>query len=116
MCGDTSFKNHNLLARHIDAHFNAESSSSDGDRLLAMEIQQREREEMKQREQREFDQLRAQYGMSENGNYRSQTIRGMEKDVQRGRLSITDFHERQVQECLKSFVNTVFYSFISLSV
>ena len=66
------------------------------DFLLAQELERRERERLKHEEQREFDQLRAQFGMDNDGNFHTQSISNMQNAVYRGEMSVVDYYERQV--------------------
>ena len=70
------------------------------DYLLAQEIERRERERRKHEEQKEFDQLRAQFGMDNDGNFQSQSISSMQNAVYRGEMSVVDYYERQVRRRL----------------
>ena len=47
-------------------------------------------------EKREFDQLRAQFGMDNDGNFHTQSICNMQNAVYRGEMSVVDYYERQV--------------------
>ncbi|CAG2067063.1 unnamed protein product, partial [Timema podura] len=67
------------------------------DRLLAREIEKREREVRRQREQHEFEMLRAQYGMDNQGNFREQSLTNMQKAVYAGEMSVADYYERQIE-------------------
>ena len=67
------------------------------DFLLAQELERRERERLKHEEQREFDQLRAQFGMDNDGNFHTQSISNMQNAVYRGEMSVVDYYERQVK-------------------
>ena len=121
VCNEGGFKNQNHLVEHIDSHFkkakigerdghsissmsSSSSSSSSScnhnqrhnDYLLAQEIERRERERRKYEEQKEFDQLRAQFGMDNDGNFQSQSISSMQNAVYRGEMSVVDYYERQV--------------------
>ena len=87
------------------ASSSASSSSSSAchnqrhnDYLLAQEIERRERERRKYEEQKEFDQLRAQFGMDNDGNFQSQSISSMQNAVYRGEMSVVDYYERQVRK------------------
>ncbi|GAB0093271.1 zinc finger-containing ubiquitin peptidase 1 [Sergentomyia squamirostris] len=74
---------------HIDSHFVktplAPSSESD-----------LEKQAQKLREQREFEMLRAQYGMDDQGNFREQSAAAMQRAVYAGEMSVADYYERQV--------------------
>ena len=119
VCNEGGFKNQNHLAEHIDSHFKKAKIGGDGqsissmsssssssssschnqrhnDYLLAQEIERRERERRKYEEQKEFDQLRAQFGMDNDGNFQSQSISSMQNAVYRGEMSVVDYYERQV--------------------
>lgn len=55
-----------------------------------------EKQAQKLREQREFEMLRAQYGMDDQGNFREQSATGMQRAVYAGEMSVADYYERQV--------------------
>lgn len=55
-----------------------------------------ERDAQKLREQREFEMLRAQYGMDDQGNFREQSAAAMQSAVYAGEMSVADYYERQV--------------------
>lgn len=55
-----------------------------------------EKEAQKLREQREFELLRAQYGMDNQGNFREQSAAAMQSAVYAGEMSVADYYERQV--------------------
>lgn len=89
------------MVKHIEEHFNNGTSpvtpdlSSDG--LLAKEIEKREKESRRLQEQREFEMLRAQYGMDNQGNFKEQSITNMQKAVYAGEMSVADYYERQIE-------------------
>ena len=56
-------------------------------------------------EQREFDQLRAQFGMDNDGNFHTQSICNMQNAVYRGEMSVVDYYERQVQSLKKGYTS-----------
>lgn len=102
VCLSTAFKTTELLNIHIEEHFKKESPSpvtpdSSSDRLLARDMERREKEVRKLREQREFEMLRAQYGMDNQGNFREQSVTNMQRAVYAGEMSVADFYERQIQ-------------------
>ncbi|GFT01299.1 zinc finger-containing ubiquitin peptidase 1 [Nephila pilipes] len=70
------------------------------DHLLALEMERREREEQRLREQREFRILQAQYGMDNQGNFREQSITNMQRAVYAGEMSVADYYNRQVELCI----------------
>ena len=78
------------------------SRTNSSDLLLAQELERRERQRQKFEEQKQFDQLRAQYGMDDDGNYRQQTMANMQKAVYKGQMSVTDYYERQVKAVIKN--------------
>lgn len=55
-----------------------------------------EKEAQKLREQREFEMLRAQYGMDDQGNFREQSAVAMQRAVYAGEMSVADYYCRQV--------------------
>nr|CAI5858440.1 unnamed protein product [Callosobruchus analis] len=94
ICGitfDNTYSNESA-ARHVDSHFpgacgggavgGAAGGSSD------------HRAALRERERREFEQLRAQYGMDDQGNFREQSVHNMQRAVFAGEMSVTDYYER----------------------
>lgn len=115
--------NHQEMEVHIESHFpcspmevaNAAKTKSEHDL---------EKQAQKIREQKEFEMLRAQYGMDDQGNYsltttnillfthvtesitvkliviagnfREQSAAGMQRAVYAGEMSVADYYERQV--------------------
>ncbi|KAG8241968.1 hypothetical protein J6590_075543 [Homalodisca vitripennis] len=67
------------------------------DRLLAREMEKRDKEMRRLREQHEFELLRAQYGMDNEGNFREQSLTNMQRAVYSGELSVADYYERQIE-------------------
>lgn len=95
----TSSTSSNSSSRSSVMSTNSKSDANDqlqNDFLLAQEIARREQEKRKYEEQKEFDQLRAQFGMDNEGNYRQQSLSNMQKAVYKGELSVVDYYERQV--------------------
>ncbi|KAK0175732.1 hypothetical protein PV327_009459 [Microctonus hyperodae] len=103
VCLSTSFKNNDELTIHIEEHFTKKTTpspitpDSSCDRLLARDMERREKEVRKLREQREFEMLRAQYGMDNQGNFREQSVTNMQRAVYAGEMSVADFYERQIE-------------------
>ncbi|XP_054015836.1 zinc finger-containing ubiquitin peptidase 1-like isoform X1 [Hylaeus anthracinus] len=101
VCFSTSFKSNDELTAHIEEHFSKKSTPSpitpdlSTDRLLAKDMERREKEVRKLREQREFEMLRAQYGMDNQGNFREQSVTNMQRAVYSGEMTIADYYERQ---------------------
>lgn len=76
---------------HIEGHF------AKSPQLLATKAEtELEKQAQKLREQREFEMLRAQYGMDDQGNFREQSAAGMQRAVYAGEMSVADYYERQV--------------------
>lgn len=69
-------------ARHVESHFPAGSP------------QPTDRASLREREQREFELLRAQYGMDNQGNFREQSVTNMQRAVYAGEMSVADYYER----------------------
>lgn len=69
-------------ARHVESHFPAGSP------------QPIERATLREREQREFEMLRAQYGMDNQGNFKEQSVTNMQRAVYAGEMSVADYYER----------------------
>lgn len=74
---------------HIEKHFAKSPPVSYSEPDL-------ERDAQKLREQREFEMLRAQYGMDDQGNFREQSAAAMQSAVYAGEMSVADYYERQV--------------------
>ncbi|XP_003702776.1 zinc finger-containing ubiquitin peptidase 1 isoform X1 [Megachile rotundata] len=101
VCFSTSFKNNDELTAHIEEHFSKKCTPSpitpdlSTDRMLAKDMERLEKELRKLREQREFEMLRAQYGMDNQGNFREQSVTNMQRAVYSGEMTIADYYERQ---------------------
>ncbi|KFM75962.1 Zinc finger with UFM1-specific peptidase domain protein, partial [Stegodyphus mimosarum] len=76
------------------------SEDGNADHLLALEMERREREEQRLREQREFRLLQAQYGMDNQGNFKEQSITNMQRAVYAGEMSVADYYNRQMELCI----------------
>lgn len=74
---------------HIENHF-TKSPQANSAEVEAEKLAQ------KLREQREFEILRAQYGMDCQGNFREQSTNAMQRAVYAGEMSVADYYERQV--------------------
>jgi zinc finger-containing ubiquitin peptidase 1 len=77
---------------HIDGHF-AKSPVSAATGGASPDL---EKEARKVQEQREFEMLRAQYGMDDQGNFREQSAVAMQRAVYAGEMSVADYYCRQV--------------------
>ncbi|XP_071439130.1 zinc finger-containing ubiquitin peptidase 1-like [Hetaerina americana] len=104
VCCMSGFKDNQEMASHIEEHFNSQKAGVSPitpemscDRMLAREIERREKEVRRLREQREFEMLRAQYGMDNQGNFREQSLTNMQKAVYAGEMSVADYYERQFE-------------------
>lgn len=75
---------------HIEKHF---SKSPQNPTLQEPDLG---KQAQKLREQREFEMLRAQYGMDDQGNFREQSAAAMQRAVYAGEMSVADYYERQV--------------------
>lgn len=73
---------------HIEGHFTKSPTV-----VVAPDL---EKEAQKLREQREFEMLRAQYGMDDQGNFREQSAVAMQRAVYAGEMSVADYYCRQV--------------------
>lgn len=99
VCCRSNFKSNQEMVAHIEDHFNNKTPATpdlSSDRMLAKEIEKREKESRKQREQKEFELLQAQYGMDNQGNFKEQSLTNMQKAVYAGEMSVSDFYERQI--------------------
>lgn len=76
------------MEMHIEGHFAKSPVVS-----VAPDL---EKEAQKLREQREFEMLRAQYGMDDQGNFREQSAVAMQRAVYAGEMSVADYYCRQV--------------------
>lgn len=76
------------MEMHIEAHFTKSPTLPAAPDL--------EKEAQKLREQREFEMLRAQYGMDDQGNFRDQSAAAMQRAVYAGEMSVADYYCRQV--------------------
>lgn len=102
ICCMTNFKSTEDLGVHIEDHFNQKTISPltpdiSCDRMLAREMEKRDKEIRRLREQHEFELLRAQYGMDNEGNFREQSLTNMQRAVYSGELSVADYYERQIE-------------------
>lgn len=90
-----SSMNHQEMEFHIESHFPG-SPKEDAVALCTKSEQYVEKQAQKLREQREFESLRAQYGMDNLGNFREQSAAGMQQAVYAGEMSVATYYERQV--------------------
>ncbi|XP_014236759.1 zinc finger with UFM1-specific peptidase domain protein-like isoform X1 [Trichogramma pretiosum] len=104
VCLSTAFKNSIELQSHIEEHFSKKPSPSplitpdaSADRQLARDMERREKEVRRLREQREFAMLQAQYGMDNQGNFREQSVTYMQRAVYAGEMSVADYYEKQIE-------------------
>ncbi|CAD1477058.1 unnamed protein product, partial [Heterotrigona itama] len=103
VCFSASFKSNDELTAHIEEHFSKKCTPSpitpdlSTDRMLAKDMERLEKELRKLREQREFEMLRAQYGMDNQGNFREQSVTNMQRAVYSGEMTIADYYERQTE-------------------
>jgi hypothetical protein len=68
------------------------------DRELAKDLQTREREAQHQREQQEFEMLQKQFGFVEGKDFKQQNNRAMVGAVQRGHMSLVEYHEKRIMQ------------------
>ncbi|XP_070502539.1 zinc finger-containing ubiquitin peptidase 1-like [Chironomus tepperi] len=92
VCG-MSFENMKTqqMELHIEAHFTKSPTSATSN--VSPDL---EKEARKAQEQREFEMLRAQYGMDDQGNFREQSAVAMQRAVYAGEMSVSDYYCRQV--------------------
>ncbi|XP_019869364.1 zinc finger-containing ubiquitin peptidase 1 isoform X2 [Aethina tumida] len=81
--------NSETAARHVESHFPAGSPQPAPGGAGAVE-----RAALREREAREFELLRAQYGMDNQGNFREQSVTNMQRAVYAGEMSVADYYER----------------------
>lgn len=91
MC-ELSFESMSLpeMEQHMETHFGKSpqsKTSTTGDL---------EKEAKRLKEERDFEMLRAQYGMDNQGNFREQSSAAMQRAVYSGEMSVADYYERQV--------------------
>jgi len=104
VCEETCW-NQNQLHIHVESHFsnnshhsstsNVKSSTALSDRLLAEEIHRREIASLKNKQENEFDNLRAQYGMDNDGNFKEQSDAALRKAVSKGQITVKDYYEKK---------------------
>lgn len=70
------------------------------DVALAGEVERREREARELRERHEFQQLQAQYGFQPGRSIRQQGERALFSAVQRGHMSLVEYHEKRIRHSL----------------
>ncbi|KAF5291404.1 hypothetical protein FQR65_LT01714 [Abscondita terminalis] len=78
----TNERNSEEAARHVESHFPAGSPL------------QVDKATLREREQKEFELLRAQYGMDNQGNFKEQSVTNMQRAVYAGEMSVSDYYER----------------------
>ncbi|XP_030750524.1 zinc finger-containing ubiquitin peptidase 1-like [Sitophilus oryzae] len=76
--------NNEAAQQHVESHF------------LASSPQPSDRAALREREKREYEMLRAQYGMDNQGNFREQSVTNMQRAVYAGEMSVADYYERQL--------------------
>lgn len=99
LCKMVNFACDRDLALHLEEHYKRSDTTPDlsSDQLLARAVEQQEKHNRRLQEQKEFDMLRAQYGMDNQGNFREQSLTNMQRAVCSGELTITDYYERQIE-------------------
>ncbi|KAL7646687.1 UNVERIFIED_CONTAM: hypothetical protein RMT77_001940 [Armadillidium vulgare] len=105
VCGRSGFPSYTELALHIDTHFSKKPSIGKSvaiegallDNCLPCDLENKEKEVEKMREQQEFSLLRAQYGMDNEGNFSQQSISNMQRAVYAGEMSVSDYYERKIE-------------------
>lgn len=83
----------NMKTQEMELHIESHFAKSPANPKTETDI---EKQAQKLREQREFEMLRAQYGMDDQGNFREQSAAGMQRAVYAGEMSVADYYERQV--------------------
>lgn len=94
MC-ECSFENMRLseMEQHIETHFGKSPQSAKTKGGLVGEL---DKEAQRLKEKQDFEMLRAQYGMDNQGNFRDQSSAAMQRAVYSGQMSVADYYERQV--------------------
>lgn len=95
MC-ECSFEDMRLpeMEQHIETHFGKSPQSTKTNGTLAADMMDKEAKRLQ--EEQEFEMLRAQYGMDNQGNFRDQSSAAMQRAVYSGQMSVADYYERQV--------------------
>jgi hypothetical protein len=103
VCQETCW-NQNQLHTHVESHFtagqssqlgNSQTTSTASDRLLAEQLHTTELAKLKNKEENEFDNLRAQYGMDNDGNFSEQADAALMKAVSKGQITVKDYYEKK---------------------
>lgn len=96
MC-ECSFDNMRLpeMEQHIESHFGKSPQSTTTAKIPI--VKDKDKEAKRLREERDFEMLRAQYGMDNQGNFREQSSAAMQRAVYAGEMSVADYYERQVR-------------------
>jgi zinc finger-containing ubiquitin peptidase 1 len=74
---------------HIETHFTKSPT------VASAKASSPDAEARKAQEKREFEMLRAQYGMDDQGNFREQSAVAMQRAVYAGEMSVADYYCRQ---------------------
>lgn len=93
MCPVCSISLDDMKTDEIDLHIERHFAKSPVKKKAEPDL---EKEAQRLREQREFEMLRAQYGMDDQGNFREQSSSQMQRAVYAGEMSVADYYERQV--------------------
>lgn len=99
VCSHGGFRSAAEMAAHIEEHFEKKGAAVASPEVVvtAQEIEKKEKEARKLREQREFELLQAQYGMDNHGSFREQSLANMQRAVYAGEMSVSDYYNRQVE-------------------
>lgn len=99
LCKMSNFACDRDLALHLEEHYKRSDTTPDStsDQMLARAVEQQEKHNRRLQEQKEFDMLRAQYGMDNQGNFREQSLTNMQRAVCSGELTITDYYEKKME-------------------
>lgn len=91
------FYDRNKLQVHVNGHFSAEQTpvQEKTDKIIAQELQEKEKIISAEIEKKEFQQLQAMYGMTDGTPYKKQYEKNLEKAVASGSLSVVDYHEKK---------------------
>ncbi|XP_040572651.1 zinc finger-containing ubiquitin peptidase 1 isoform X2 [Lepeophtheirus salmonis] len=95
-CTYYEYMNESDLSKHVDPHHSKENKNSSDDYLFALRLNE---EELRKRdgEMKNFNLLKRQYGMENEGSFGEQSISQMERAVYDGEISVMDYHVEKLK-------------------
>ncbi|CAB4061392.1 unnamed protein product [Lepeophtheirus salmonis] len=78
-CTSYEYMNQRDLSKHMDSHLSKEDSHSNDDYLLALRLQEEESRKRNEEEMKNFNLLKRQYGMQNEGSFAQQSTSQMER-------------------------------------